>query len=178
MNIYELLERLKTMKTPVFTTNEIARISRLQKPSAIVTIKRMVDKNLIFRVAKGIYSLQNDPILYASYIIPNSYISFNAALFIRRAIDQIPTTIHVVTPKRVKKKVDGVHFIQLPKRLLFGFNSVQYQGYAIWVAEPEKAILDIAYKFGHPPPVIKKLNKKKINSYARKMKINLRETYT
>lgn len=177
MNIYELLERLKTMKTPVFTTNEIARISHLQKPSAIVTIKRMVDKNLIFRVAKGIYSLQDDPILYASYIIPNSYISFNAALFIHRAIDQIPATIHVVTPKRVKKKVDGVCFIQLPKKLLFGFTSMQYRGYTIWVAEPEKAILDIAYKFGPPPNVIKRLNNKKIIRYAKRMKINLKEAY-
>jgi len=165
------------MKTPVFTTNEIARISHLQKPSAIVTIKRMIDKNLLFRVAKGIYSLQNDPILYASYIIPNSYISFNAALFIRRAINQIPTTIHVVTPKRVKKKVDGVHFIHLPKKLLFGFTSMQYQGYTIWVAEPEKAILDIAYKFGHPPQVIIKLNNKKMIKYAKKMEINLKEAY-
>ncbi len=177
MNIYELLERLKTMKTPVFTTNEIARISRLQKPSAIVSIKRMVDKNLLFRVAKGIYSLQNDPILYASYIIPNSYISFNAALFIRGAINQIPATIHVVTPKRVRKRVGGVCFIQLPKRLLFGFNTVQYQGYTIWVAEAEKALLDIAYKFGHSPPVIIKLNNKKMIKYAKKMEINLKEAY-
>ena len=77
MNLYEILEHLRKKKIPVFTTNDIARISKLAKSSAIVSIKRMVDKGLLFRVAKGIYALDSDPFLYASYIIPNSYISFN-----------------------------------------------------------------------------------------------------
>jgi len=177
MNIYKLLERLKTMKTPVFTTNEIARISNLKKTCAIVYIKRMIDKNLLFRVAKGFYALQNDSFLYASYIIPNSYISFNAALYIRRAIDQIPTTIHVVVPKRVKKKVDGVTFIKMPKKAFFGFINIEYKGYHIWVAEIEKALVDIMYKFGPPPKTTKKINKIKIMRYARKIGITNMEEF-
>ena len=172
MNIYELLERLKGMKTPLFTTNEITRISNLKKACAIVYIKRMVDKNLLFRVAKGFYALQNDPFLYASYIIPNSYISFNTALYIRRAIDQIPTTIYVVVPKRVKKNVDGVTFINMPKKAFFAFNNIEYKGYTIWVAEIEKALIDIIYKFGSPPKITKKINKNKIMRYAKKIGIN------
>ena len=172
MNIYELLERLKEMKTPLFTTNEIARISKLKKPCAIVYIKRMVDKNLLFRVAKGFYALQKDPFLYASYIIPNSYISFNTALYLRRAIDQIPTKIYVAVPKRVKKNVDGVTFIKMPKKAFFAFNSIEYKGYNIWVAEIEKALIDIKYKFGPPPKTTKKINKNKIIRYAKKIGIN------
>ena len=171
MNIYELLDRLNMMKTPVFTTNEIARISNLKKTCAIVYIKRMTDKNLLFRVAKGFYSLQNDPFLYASYITPNSYISFNAALYIRRAIDQIPTTIHVVVPKRVKKKVDGVTFINMPKKAFFGFNHIEYKGYYIWIADVEKALVDIMYKFGPAPKITKKINKIRITRYAKKIGI-------
>lgn len=172
MNIYELLEKLKEMKTPLFTTNEIARISNLKKTCAIVYIKRMVDKKLLFRVAKGFYALQNDPFLYASYIIPNSYISFNTALYIRRAFDQIPTKIYVVVPKRVKKNVDGVTFIQMPKKALFGFTNIDYKGYTIWVAEIEKALIDIIYKFGSAPKITKKINRNKLERYAKKMKIN------
>jgi len=169
---------MKMMKTPVFTTNEITRISNLQKSCAIVYIKRMVDKNLIFRVAKGIYALKHDPFLYASYITPNSYISFNAALYLRRAINQIPTIVHVIVPKRVKKQVDGVVFVKLPKKAFFGFTSIEYQGYSIWVAETEKALIDIAYKFGHPPNTIKKINGKKMVRYAKMVGLSDMEAFT
>jgi len=173
MNIYELLEQLRKRKTPVFTTNEIARTSKSKKSCAIVSIKRMVDKKLLFRIAKGIYTLDEDPYLYASYIIPNSYISFNSALYLHHIIDQIPSTIHVVVPKRVKKKVEGVTFISLPKKAFFGFEMIDYRGYPLWIADKEKAFIDIAYKFGQLPGNIEKINKKKLTHYARRMKLKI-----
>ena len=178
MNIYEILEQLRKRKTPVFTTNEIARTARLKKSCAIVYIKRMVDKNLIFRIAKGIYTLDQDPFLYASYIIPNSYISFNAALYMHKLIDQIPSAIHVVVPKRVKKKVEGVKFISFPKKAFFGFDKIDYHGYTIWVAEKEKALVDIMYKFGHIPRNIENINKKKLSRYEKLMKLKISEMET
>ena len=175
MNIYEILENLRHKKIPVFTTKDIARISKLAKPSAIVSIKRMVDKGLLFRVAKGIYALDSDPFLYASYIIPNSYISFNAALYLNRTIDQVPTIIHVVVPRRVKKRVRGISFIHFKKKALFGFKKMDYRGYYIWVAEKEKALIDIAYKFGNINYTNKNVNKKKLVSYAKMMGVNVSE---
>jgi len=175
MSIYEILEQLRKRKTPVFTTNEIARTSKSKKSCAIVSIKRMIDKGLLFRVAKGIYALEQDPFLYASYIIPNSYISFNAALYLHKLIDQIPSTIHVVVPRRVKKKVEGVTFISLPKKAFFGFEPIDYRGYYIWIADKEKALVDIAYKFGHMPPNVEKINKKKLAHYARLMELKISE---
>jgi len=173
MNTYEILENLRIKKIPVFTTNDIARISKLAKSSAIVSIKRMVDKGLLFRVAKGIYALDSDPFLYASYIIPNSYISFNAALYLNKTINQIPSIIHVVVPRRVKKKVKGIIFINFPKKAIFGFKKMNYRGYFIWVAEKEKALIDISYKFGNTNYTNKDLNKKKLQSYAKKMGLDI-----
>ena len=135
----------------------------------------MIDKGLLFRVAKGIYALDQDLFLYASYIIPNSYISFNAALYIHKIIDQVLSIIHVVVPKRVKKKVDGVTFVSLPKKAFFGFESINYRGYSIWVADKEKALIDIMYKFGHMPRNIEKINKKKLNNYAKLMRLKISE---
>lgn len=175
MNIYEILEQLRKKKTPVFTTNEIARISHLKKSSAIVSIKRMVDKGLLFRVTKGNYALDQDPFLHASYIIPNSYISFNAALYLRKAIDQIPSIIHVVVPKRIKKTVEGITFVSLPKKAFFGFEQMEYRGYSLWVADQEKALIDIAYKFGRVSYNVEKIHKKKLASYAKLMKVTISE---
>jgi predicted transcriptional regulator of viral defense system len=175
MNLYEILEQLRKKKIPVFTTNDISRISHLKKSSAIVYIKRMVDKGLIFRVTKGIYALDPDPFLYASYIIPNSYISFNAALYINKVIDQVPSTIHVAVPRRVKKKVDGLTFIHFPKKALFGYTQIEYKGYFIWVADKEKALVDITYKFGHISQSYEMINKNKFKRYAKQMGLNLSE---
>jgi predicted transcriptional regulator of viral defense system len=172
MNLYEILEALRKKKMPVFTTNEIARISYQPKSNAIVSIKRMIDKGLLFRVAKGIYTLEPDPFLYASYIIPNSYISFNSALYLNKVIEQIPSTIQVIVPKRVKKEVDGITFIPFPKKAFFGFKKIVYRGYFIWVADNEKALVDIAYKFGHIDFNLKKFNKNKLKRYAKIMDLN------
>ncbi|MFH1101248.1 MAG: type IV toxin-antitoxin system AbiEi family antitoxin domain-containing protein [Methanobacteriota archaeon] len=171
MNIYAILEQLRKRRNPVFTVSEIARASNLAKSCAIVYIKRMIDKGLLIRVAKGIYTLDNDPILYASYIIPNSYISFNSALYIHKVIDQIPTSIQVAVPKRVKKQVHQVQFITLPKQAMFGYTKIDYKGYSIWVADVEKAIVDITYKYGPPHRPIRKMNEKKMRTYAERLGI-------
>lgn len=176
MNIYEIQAKLKNYNTPVFTTNDITRISGLKKTSAIVSIKRMIDKQLIFRIAKGYYSISDDPILYATYIVPNSYISFNTALYLHRVIDQIPTTITVAVPKRIKKQVPGVAFIKLPKNGFQGYKSMQYAGYSIWVASIEKAYADIAYKFGQTQKIVDNIHYKKFKKYLDVMKIS-REIY-
>ena len=131
----------------------------------------MIDKGLLYRVAKGIYTLDDDPVLYASYIIPNSYVSFNSALYLRKTINQIPMSISIAVPKRVRKKVHGVEFITLPKQAIFGINKIEYKGYPIWVAEAEKAIVDISYKYGPLHLPLKNVNRKKLTMYASKMRI-------
>lgn len=171
MGIYSTLEILRRRETPAFTTAEIARASGVTVKNATAYVKRMLDRGLIFRVAKGIYSLYNDPILYASYVIPNSYISFNSALYLHGIIDQIPDKISVAVPRRVKKAVDGVEFITMPKNAIFGFKKTEYKEYVIWLAEPEKAAADIMYKYGQPHFDAGNLDKKKIVSYLEKMNI-------
>ncbi len=169
MGIYAILETLRKRKTPVFTTTEIARAYGTTRASAAVYIKRMLDRGLIFRVAKGIYSLENDSILYASYVIQNSYISFNSALYLHGIIDQIPGKISVAVPKRMKKAVEGVEFVTMPKKAMFGFKKTEYKGYFIWLAEPEKALADIAYKYGKPNYDAGKIDEKKLAAYLERM---------
>ena len=77
MNIYKALEILRNSRIPVFKTTDISRKLKIGRNNTNVYIKRMTDKGMLHRIAKGIYSLEDDPILYSSYIVPNSYISFN-----------------------------------------------------------------------------------------------------
>jgi len=170
MGIYAIMETLRKRKTPVFTTAEIARAYGTTRACARVYVKRMLERELIFRVAKGIYSLENDPILYASYVIPNSYISFNSALYLHGIIDQIPARISVAVPKNVKKKVDGVEFAAMPQKAIFGFGEMEYKGYFIWGAEPEKAIADIEYKYGKADYDAERIDARKITADLKRMR--------
>lgn len=171
MNIYKIRQNLEQMNKPVFTTNEITRISRLKKSAAIVSIKRMIDQHLLYRVAKGFYSISDDPFLYATYIIQNSYISFNTSLYLHQVIDQIPTKIFVAVPTRIKKQVPGVVFITMPKQGFQGYTTMQYKGYNIWVADIEKALADLIYKYGRYTALNIKPNTKKINTFLQKLEM-------
>ncbi len=92
---------------------------------------------------------------------------------ILKVLDQIPTTIQVAVPKRVKKKIPNITFITLPKEMIFGYQKLDYKGYFIWVAEKEKAYVDILYRFGAADVAYKKIQTKKLHSYAKKMRITL-----
>lgn len=175
MNIYQCLEILKKRRTPVYTTSEIARALGTTKSRTNTYVKRMRDRGLLYRVAKGIYTLESDPMIYASYVIPGSYISFNTALYLHKKINQIPAKIQVAVPRRVRKKVEGVEFISLPKRMFFGFRKKEYKGYPIWIAEPEKAVVDILYKFGKvSKDVMKEMDPQKTKSYKKRAGVKTR----
>lgn len=148
MNIYEALEILRNSRIPVFRTMDLTRKLKISRNNTKAYIKRMVDKGMLHRVAKGIYALEDDPLLYATYVIPNSYISFNSALYLRKKINQIPSVIQVAVPKRIKKNIEGIEFIALPKERVNGFTRLDYKGYPIWVATAKKAKEDIKHKFG------------------------------
>lgn len=170
MNIHEIREKLKTSGLPVFRTRDIARIAGLEYKPAMVYIKRMVEKSLLKRISKGIYALDDDPFLVASFIFPNSYISFNSALYLHSLINQVPVEVEVATPMRANRKVDGVRFVHLPKNLIFGFKKTKYKSHHIYVAEKEKAIVDLAYRYKHvAPELMGSMDKIKLEDYAERM---------
>src|SRR3989338_725547 len=174
MNIYAGLEILRKRKTPVFNVAEIARALNVKRGHAKTYAKRMTDKKLLFRLAKGLYSTTEDPVYYGSYIIPNSYISFNSALYLHGIINQIPAVVQIVVPKRTRRHVDGIEFITLPVDMVFGFEKKPYAGHEISIADVEKAIIDIIYKQGAVPGnILKKADRAKLISYAKKTQVKL-----
>ena len=175
MNLYQCLEALRKRRTPVYPTTEIARVLGTTRAQANTYIKRMVDKGLLLRVSKGIYALESDPVAYASYIVPNSYISFNTALYLHKKINQVPANVQVAVPRRVRKKADGLEFVSLPKRMFFGYTKMDYKGCHIWVAEPEKAVVDLLYKYGKvAKDAMKATDRQKIKFYQKKAGVKSR----
>jgi|GEM_PF-3042042 len=172
MNIYKIRQLLEKSRSPIFTANDIAKIANLKKLHAPVYIKRMIQKGLLKRIAKGQYALEEDYYAIASNIMSNSYISFNSALYFYKIINQIPYSIQVVVPKRMRKKIDGIEFVHFPKDKIFGFDSIAYGKYSIRVAKKEKAVIDIIYKYKSiDRELLDTLDKSILLIYARRMGI-------
>lgn len=170
MNLYEIKKRLENTNLPVFTTRDIARFANLEYKQAIVYISRMVEKDILKHISKGVYALDDDPFAVASFLFPNSYISFNSALYIHKVINQVPFEVQVVTPVRTNRKLQGISFVCFPKEKIFGFGKIRYKNTWIYVADLEKAIVDIVYKNKHIDlDLIEKADSKKLQEYARKM---------
>ena len=171
-----LLDELKCY--PVFSVRDIANILNLGRNYAYQVAFRMKKAGAIFEIEKGKYSIEDDPFLIASWIIWPSYISGYAALSYHKMTDQLPFTIHVVTTRKRKKKIiiymnTRIEFIRMKKSAFFGFQRIVQNKREMFIAEPEKAILDaIAAKkmsFEEAVDIVKtnrKISRKKLFSYA------------
>jgi len=176
MNKQQLLETLNHYGIKVFSLNDIKIL--LPNESYLATdLKRMADNNVITRIAKGYYVLANFLVSseeIAQKIYNPSYISFESALYMYGIINQGPNEIFLATTKRTKsiKILDTiVKFRHLKQDLFFGFLLQKN----IFIAEPEKAVLDTLYfYYKHETKVdvkawyLKNLNLSKLKVYSTK----------
>jgi predicted transcriptional regulator of viral defense system len=130
-------------KLPVFTLTEAANIIGKPKHYASIFLSR---NRHIKRAERGIYYTR-DATEYevASRIIAPSYISLVSALRFHNLTEQIPRFIYVLSFKRHReiKNLNGykVIFKVVKKSLMFGYSNVD----GVYVASPEKAVIDMFY---------------------------------
>lgn len=164
---------------PVFTIRDIENILDKKRAYAYLVAYRLKKTGVIREIEKGKYTLENDPFLIASWIVWPSYISGFAALNYHKLTEQLPFTIHVVTTRKRKKKIirfmnTGIEFLKIKKEAFFGYRRVIHHKKEVFIAEPEKAIVDgLATKkmsFSEAIDIYKnnrkKISKKKLFSYA------------
>ncbi|MEK6845353.1 MAG: hypothetical protein AABY26_01230 [Nanoarchaeota archaeon] len=143
----ELLDQLK--KYPVFDLLKVARKVKKKENYLRLFIHRLVQKKAIIPIEKNKYTLYKDPWIVASHIIWPSYISSWAALQYYNFTEQLPTTIEVVTSKKRRKRElyfqeTKIKIITTKPALMFGFTKCIREEMEIFMAEPEKALLDAA----------------------------------
>jgi len=124
-------------KYPVFTTKQVAAAIGDMNYSK-VALSKATDKGLIRRLKRGCYTVHEDPVIYASHIYHPSYISLWYAFQYYGTTTQLPVNIEVMA--RRNEVVDNVLFIKTIE--MWGYKQVDYNGYGIFMAELEKAIID------------------------------------
>ena len=199
MEFKELYKTLEKNKFYIFSYNDI----RLFYPNEkTYTLKRMFgrwrEKGWLYLLKRGLYELTypkdyNLPDIYiASKLYSPSYISLETALSNFSIIPEVSMAVTSVTtkPTRKFKNKHGLFIYRSLKPEFFTGYYLEKQGaFDIFIAEPEKALIDFLYfktfrdkNFSLKDErldrdVISRLNKKKLNKYAKLFNINLRKYY-
>lgn len=153
----------------VFSSKNLRSLWNISPNNAKIVSKRMVEKGLIMRIAKGYYALNKDFNIneLASLIISPSYVSFNTALFYWGVSFQTSNIISSVSPLNYQKKIEGriFRYYAMKKSLFFNLEGINYKN-NLAIARPERAVLDSFY-FGLLPNIdnFDKLNQ----SYLKKL---------
>ena len=163
MKKIELIRMLE--KYPLFTFNEFVRITGKGVKYCRTHIYRLKKEKLVFEIEKGKYTAHENPLLFASFISFPSYISFWTALRFYNLTDQLPLNI-MVASKKLRKEINffdtKIKFYKI--KHFWGYKKVRYEKFDIFIAEPEKCLVDsILMKLVPLNEIAKAIGSKEIN---------------
>jgi predicted transcriptional regulator of viral defense system len=145
MKKIELLRELE--KYAVFGNKKVEGITRKPRTYTKLMIYRLKREGLIKEVERDKYTVYEDPFIIASNLTWPSYISCWAALRHHNLTEQLPTTIHMVTTRSRKRREitfgqARIIFVRTKPHRFFGFKKIRFDRVDVFIAEPEKALID------------------------------------
>jgi len=170
-SIYGLRDEILKEGRLVLPLAQLASISGVPRSSVKVYADRLVRKGFARRIIEGTIALTGDPFVVATQLVEPSYISFTSAFYLHELIKQVPSLIECVTTRNTRKFQDlEVIYHHVRPSLLFGYARMEKGGSYVFVAKPEKALLDMIY-FGRlysqlSSEVLGHLDRRRLRSYA------------
>lgn len=145
---YKILQKLERLKKDYYSIADFEKIFNQKRNILYVTLNRLVKKNWISRIQRGLYTISilpraSEEKIASQLYLPN-YLSFESALSRYGIIDKIPYTISFATTKKTKTmklKNKVIEFRQIKKDLFFGFSLKD----GVNIGYPEKVLLDQIY---------------------------------
>jgi len=175
MKNIDLINKINQLGIEVFTSQDLRKLF----PNDLnikTSIKRLVDRGALIKIARGIYKLTEKTIdleKLSTQMYSPSYISFENALSKYGVINQGVYKITLATTRHSKKmELSDIlcEYVQIKPSLFFGFNLVKN----VYLAEVEKAFLDEIYLIALGKRIInttewnvKNLDRKKIREYVK-----------
>jgi len=149
-------ERLKILTESgrsVFSSRELQDFWQIDSVAFKLSAKRMVEKGLIIRIAKGYFSLSENFNIHelANLIITPSYVSLHTALVYHSIAFQLSDTVSSVALLNYERKIgDRVYkYYTMKESLFLNLEGIIYKN-NLAIATVERAILD-AFYFGALP---------------------------
>jgi len=172
----EILEFFK--KSPVVDSGSINGIIRNKKnvkqyPKQL--IKNLISKNRIKKLAKGFYTIHEDPSL-AVFCFKPSYLGLQDALSLHELWEQETIPV-IITARKVRqgiRQIFGTNVLirRINNKYLFGFNYEKQGDFYFPYSDIEKTFIDMVYFKQYldketKANFMKKIDKKKLNSYLK-----------
>lgn len=171
MNLHEIKDIVRNSRRKVYTIRELSRLIGKKPEITRVYISRLVNKGFAKKLRDKIIFDDNDFVV-SNQLIEPSYVSLHSALFLHKNIKQIPEKIELVCP------IDTIHaknyiYHKLNPKLFFGYEKIIINSANVYVATPEKALIDGLYLRCISIDLIKELivniDKNKLNEYITKL---------
>ena len=150
MNLNQALAKLRTLAAPVIRTNDAAAHWGVTPALASKMLARLAVAGLVVRLQRGIWliDLSAQPWTIHPYLTDSSfsYLSLQTALFHHGMIEQIPTTIHLISTAKtrmIKTPLGDYVVHQVAPPFFCGFEP--FAGGPAQMATPEKALIDYYY---------------------------------
>lgn len=141
MKTIHLLKKLE--RFTLFTESDVAKLINKGPKYIRTLLYRLNKEGLIKRIEKGKYSLYDDALIFASHIITPSYLSLWTALRYYNMTQQQPTSFFIMCSlKRKSIKLHNSKIVFVSTKYMFGYRKVRHSDFDIFMAEPEKAIID------------------------------------
>ncbi len=143
----ELLKALKGTTKQFFTISDLEKVTSLDRNSLYVSLNRWVKGGALERAGRNIYVIGGEPVrpeMIAGQVYFPSYLSFESALSRFGVLNLLPYSITFATTRKTKSSTlldRRVVYRHLKKELFFGYTNEE----GLYVAEPEKALLDLVY---------------------------------
>lgn len=131
----------------IFDANVVRGIIKKDVSYTNLFLHRLKKSGHVFQVERNKYTVHKDAFLVASRIVWPSYISMWSAIRFYNLTEQIPHSIWVVTTrKRRNKEINfanmKIFFVLTKPNYFFGFRKIDFKGFEIFIADPEKSIID------------------------------------
>lgn len=143
----EFLDKLNKINKDFFTLNDLAKFWSGKRNVFKVILSRLVKTGKLLRIQRNCYVLPEKIVAaekIAAQIYFPSYLSFESALSLWGILSQTPyvsTFATTLKTKRMNFAGQKIEYRRLKKDLYFGFTRQN----GLYLAEPEKALLDAFY---------------------------------
>ncbi len=146
MRLYQVRDIAIASGRAVYSVQQLSNVIGRSRAVTTVYLSRLVERGLATRVMKGTVSFTDDPFVIATQLVEPSYVSLNSALLFHGLIQQVPKMVECVTTQNtLRRESIGALYHKIPEGLLFGYKRHSRAGSYVFVAEPEKAVIDGLY---------------------------------
>jgi len=143
----ELRRSMESIPKAFFTLSDLEKITGLDRRSLSVSLNRLVNRGVLVNIRRNSYILADEPVrleAIAGQIYFPSYLSFESALSRSGVLNLVPYSLVFATVRKTRSMTileRRVEYRHLKENLYFGFR----EGDGFYMAEPEKALLDLLY---------------------------------